>query len=355
MTRRQHSAPGGRSRRQQLTALAKQLLYRSGLIALARRCGAQHAYLPVVRYHAVHDAPDYCPPSIAVAAAQFDREIAYLAAHYTIITVEQAVSCLRDGRPFPRRAVAITFDDGYRDNLTVALPILARHGASAMFYVTAGPVIERTRFWVGWLQRAVFGAARPRAIADAFALDLAALGGDRVPHRQALVDAISAHINRGGATAREAALARVEQALGAGAVPDGVDFMLDADDLRALAAAGMEIGSHTVNHAMLTGLDDAEAQRELSRSRALLEGALDAPVTHLAYPNGPGDPVNFDARVAALAAAAGYRSAVTSRRGAFTRDADPYALPRHAANHAYGTAEFAFKLEEQRFSALLLG
>ncbi|MEQ8231180.1 MAG: polysaccharide deacetylase family protein [Gammaproteobacteria bacterium] len=339
-----------------MTALGKQLLYRCGVVALARRYGAQHAFLPVVRYHAVHDAPDYCPPSIAVSAAQFDREIAYLARNYTIVSMEQAVSCLCEGRPFPRRAVAITFDDGYRDNLTVALPVLQRHRATAMFYVTAGPVIERSRFWVGWLQRAVFGAARARRIADAFDLDMSRLGGDSARARQALVDTISAHINRAGAAARDAVLARVEQALGgAAAAPDGVDFMLDADDLRALAGAGMEIGSHTVNHAMLTGLDDAEARTELVRSRTLLETALDAPVTHLAYPNGPCDPVNFDARVAALASAAGYRSAVTSRRGALTQGADPYALPRHAANHAYGIAEFAFKLEEQRFAPLLLG
>lgn len=341
--------------RQRVTGAAKTVLHRSGAIALARRASPAGSHLPVIRYHSVSEGADYCPPSISVPPWLFERQIAYLVHHYEVITVERAVSCLRDGRPFPARAAAITFDDGYRDNVMRALPILQRHGASAMFYVASGPAVARERFWVGWLQRAVLSASDPRAIAEAFGLTPRTVRGRNVGNRQALIDDISVRINRVGLDERAAMLARVEDAIGLrGRLPDGCDFMMDARDLRTLRGAGMEIGSHTVSHPVLTGLSMQEARFELERSREMLEGVLDSPVSHLAYPNGPQEPGNFDSQTMALARAAGYRSAATSERGSVARGSDPMALPRHGVNYLLGISEFAFKIEEHRFAALLM-
>lgn len=339
-----------RSPRQRVTRIAKALMFRTGVVRLAREVGAPGRYLPVVRYHAVARAPDYCPPGIAVTPEQFERDVAFLVRHYEVLRIDDAVGLMEAGRPFPRGGVAITFDDGYLDNVTEALPILSRHGASAMFYVTAGPTVLAERFWVGWLERAVFAAPDPDAFAAALSL---APGRDR----QALNDDLAERINAGGIEARTTWLARVEEALAAQGVasPDGRAFMLGPDDLRTLAAAGMEIGSHTVSHAVLTGLaSDGDVLDELTRSRALIAETIGQPVEHLAYPNGPRDPGNFDARIARLAAEAGYRSAVTSERGAFEAGANRYGLPRHAVFPGMSLGEFAFKMAEHRFGALTL-
>ena len=339
---------------QSLTGAVKTLLYGSGMVGLARRVGVQGNQLPMVRYHSISESPDYCPRSISVPAGLFEREIAYLAANYVVLKHEQAVECLLMGRPFPSRAVVISFDDGYKDNVTTALPILTRYGVSAIFYVAAGPVLERERFWVGWLQRAIFGAPRPLVVAEAFEIPLESVSSPRGVDRQALVDAVSRRINTGSRAVRHNALRLVEEALaGTSTIPDGVEFMMNVDDLLQLSRAGMELGSHTVSHAVLTGLPDEEAADELQRSRAMLEQALDAPVRHLAYPNGPCD-ANFDENSMKLAAAAGYRSAVTSRRGPFSRDSDPLALPRQGINYRLSLAAFAFKVEEHRFGSLLM-
>lgn len=99
--------------------------------------------------------------------------------------------------------------------------------------------------------------------------------------------------------------------------------MLDASELKDMHRRGFEIGSHTVNHARLPALDDANLHRELADSRALIEAALDAPVTSFAYPYGA-----WDARCARAVADAGYAAACTTRTGWALRDNDPFRLRR---------------------------
>ena len=227
--------------KQSLTGAVKTLLYGSGMVGLARRVGVQGNQLPMVRYHSISESPDYCPRSISVPAGLFEREIAYLAANYVVLKHEQAVECLLMGRPFPSRAVVISFDDGYKDNVTTALPILTRYGVSAIFYVAAGPVLERERFWVGWLQRAIFGAPRPLVVAEAFEIPLESVSSPRGVDRQALVDAVSRRINTGSRAVRHNALRLVEEALaGTSTIPDGVEFMMNVDDLLQLSRARID-------------------------------------------------------------------------------------------------------------------
>lgn len=144
------------------------------------------------------------------------------------------------------RTVAITFDDAYRSVLERARPVLARHGAPATVFAPTAFVAE---------------------------------GG------QASWSALS----RWAGTPFEAELG-----------------CMSWEDLRALAAAGWEIGSHSRTHPPLPGLGDAELEAELSGSRAACEEALQRPCTSLAYPFGA-----HDRRVAERARAAGYEAAVT--------------------------------------------
>jgi len=340
--------------RQRLTGVAKAALFFGGAVRIARVTG-HHNSMPVLCYHSVSRDADYCPPTIAVPPKLFDRQIAYLSRHYRVIRIEEVVQCLAGGTPFPARAAAITFDDGYADNRNAALPLLRKHGVSAMFYVTAGPVIERRRFWVGWLQRAIGNARDPGAIADAMSVPRHEIEASRGIDRQGLIDTISQRINGGSREAREETLARLQHSLERdGPSPDGVDFMMNQNDLRALLASGMEIGSHTVSHTVLTGLDDSEAADELGTAREMLEQAISVPVTNLAYPNGPRQLSNFDDRIVDLARSSGYASAVTSVRGTLDEGADPLRIIRQGINYRIGLSAFAFKLEERRFRKLLL-
>ena len=104
---------------------------------------------------------------------------------------------------------------------------------------------------------------------------------------------------------------------------DREERILSREALRALAAEGMEIGSHTLTHAHLPQLADAELRAEVADSKARLEDLLGCPVSGFAYPYG-----ELDARVRAAVIAAGYSYAVSTRKGTLAGPVDRFALPR---------------------------
>lgn len=115
--------------------------------------------------------------------------------------------------------------------------------------------------------------------------------------------------------------------------------LLNAAELRTMQESGMEIGSHTVNHVRLPGIDDAHLMRELNDSRSMLENALDHAVGSFAYPYGA-----WDARCAEAVKRAGYTAACITRTGWALRDNNPYQLRRLTVFNTDTLARFARKL-----------
>lgn len=115
--------------------------------------------------------------------------------------------------------------------------------------------------------------------------------------------------------------------------------LLNAQELREMQAAGMEIGSHTVSHARLPTLDDEALSHELCDSRSALEDALGAAVSSFAYPYGA-----WDARCADAVRRAGYAVACTTRTGWALRDGNPYSVRRLTVFNHDTTSSLARKL-----------
>lgn len=118
-----------------------------------------------------------------------------------------------------------------------------------------------------------------------------------------------------------------------------VERLLNAAELREMQGAGMEIGSHSVNHVRLTELDDTRLQQELLDSRTALENLLGSAVTSFAYPFGA-----CDARCAEGVRQAGYTAACTTRTGWALRDDDPYRLRRLTVFNTDTASSLARKL-----------
>jgi Polysaccharide deacetylase len=123
--------------RRNVSPTAKTMLFRSGAYKAIRRL-VPHRGLAILRYHAIcgPEGFAYASPGICISPAAFEQHVRYLAENYRVLSLPQAVMMLRARRPLPPNAVAITFDDGYADNLAAA-GVLARHGLSATFYITA--------------------------------------------------------------------------------------------------------------------------------------------------------------------------------------------------------------------------
>lgn len=118
-----------------------------------------------------------------------------------------------------------------------------------------------------------------------------------------------------------------------------VPRLMSAETLRAVHDAGVQVGSHTVTHPRLTQLEPEAVGRELADSKAFLEDLLGAPVDHFCYPKG-----DYNERVRDQVRMAGYRSALTTVRGAANTAANPFEIPRKAVSFGDNLIGYAWKL-----------
>jgi peptidoglycan/xylan/chitin deacetylase (PgdA/CDA1 family) len=231
---------------------------------------------------------------------------------WDIVTPDQVHDALVGDRG-SRRFVCFTFDDGYADNYRYALPIFRRYGAPMAVYVATG-LLERSIFY--------WWAAVERLILHHEEIDVDlpddAAGARRL---QARTLAEKRSLNQSLNEWCHANLPRHESALRALLARYGIDpgALLDADALSVQQLAELSrdplvtIGSHCMSHRRLSTLPEAEVAEELGGSRRILEATTGREVRHVAYPFGSRDACG--PREFAAAAACGYRTGVTTRRG----------------------------------------
>jgi peptidoglycan/xylan/chitin deacetylase (PgdA/CDA1 family) len=207
----------------------------------------------VLCYHGVCEEPR---DEWSVTPAQLRAQLDLLVERAAPVPLPRIVAWLRGQGELPPRAVAVTFDDGYRDVLLHAAPLMAEREVPGTVFVVSG-----------------------------------------------LLD--------GAASSRDFRASRP---------------LLGWAELRSLADAGWTIGAHSVSHAVLADLPEAEARRELVESRARLEQGLGREVRLLAYPFGTRRTVS--PRDQGLAQEAGYEAAFLDMTGSLRRGQDPFALPR---------------------------
>jgi len=291
----------------------------------------------ILMFHHVRPwtAREFAPNRILeITPAFLDRTLALLRElDFDLVPLDGVPARLERGaaRPF----AALTFDDGYRDNVEHAWPVLRRHGAPWTLFVTADYAAGRGRLW--WLE-----------LEEAIA---------RLDHLSLEID--GARIERPCATPAEkaAVFEEVYWALRAGpeerllaataglAARAGLDtaalvrsLCLGWDEIGVLAGdPEVTIGAHTISHPMLKKHPPERARHEIVASKAAIEERLRRPVRHFAYP--VGDPTSAGPREFALAAEAGFATAVTTRPGHVfaAHSAHLHALPRVSINGAFQT------------------
>jgi peptidoglycan/xylan/chitin deacetylase (PgdA/CDA1 family) len=274
--------------------------------------------LLVLTYHRVLESDDPLRPGEMTREA-FERHTRVLSRFFNVLPLAEAWKRTLEGT-LPRRAVALTFDDGYADNVELALPILARRGLAATFFI-ATSFLDGGRMWNDTIIETV----------------------RRAPARVDLEDLGAGKLELDGAQSRAAAAtklirawkhlppperqSRVDELARRAGVQPPTNLMMRSDQVRTLAQAGMTVGAHTVTHPILTKVDDAEAEREMRESRARLEAITGRPVTLFAYPNGRlGD--DYEPRHAAIARRVGFELALATDPGMVERGSDPHRLPR---------------------------
>ncbi len=252
---------------------------------------------------------------------------------YELVSMDQVPERLARGSRSPSRFAALTFDDGGRDNLIHAAPILQRHDAPFTVYVTTSFASGLVAPWWHVIERAAMAAPcliietsrgplrfdtsdHPRKIRAAEALHHIFWGTNETNRQRYTADLASQACIDLGSLTRE--------------------LYMDWAELSEIAKLpNCTIGAHTTTHAFLAQLDERSAMRELVDARDIIRQRLNVAVDHLSYPYGATGCCGT--REFELARAAGYTTAVTTRRGVLEHSHmnDLTSLPRAPINGHY--------------------
>lgn len=305
----------------------------SGLAPLARPFLAGiGAILMLHRVTAFPEKPDGVNRHLNVHPHFLDRLIADMKRRgYAFVSMDEALRSL--AAPGKGRFATITADDGYRDNLTEALPVFEAHGTPFTIYVAPGQINGAVDLWWEVVEDVVNArdVLRLPTRMGTVTLDCSS------PARKFEANAwLHHHLTTEVAEAAQLPLLR-DLAAAAGVDPRAPSStLMDWDEIRRIAVHPLAtIGAHSVNHYNLSRLSEARARAELADCAAILEIETGRRPRHLAYPYGYAAAVGV--REVGLAAEAGYASAVTTRHGLLqaAHAGHPHALPRISVNGRY--------------------
>lgn len=278
--------------------------------------------LCVLTFHRVLETHDPLRP-FEPTHESFDALLGVLRRSFNVMRLDRAIAALDRGA-LPARALAITFDDGYRDNHDIALPLLRKHGVEATFFIATGYLGGGVMF-----NDVVIEAVRDTRLRELTAewLNGEALPLDSVESRYHAIHRILPVVKKMRLEERGACISRLCDSLGIDPVRN---LMMDAEQVRALHRSGMEIGAHTIHHPILKSLPAEAARDEIAASKRQLEALLDDRVIGFAYPNGrPG--IDYDSAVhPAQAQQAGFAYAVSTRWATVSRESNRFELARVA-------------------------
>lgn len=305
------------------------------LVSLAHRPARDDApRLTIVRHHRVfgpEDAPLY---RLGVALDVFERQVELLVRlGLRPVTVSEALDRLRAGES--RHLAALSFDDGYADNVERVLPLLERHGARGSFFLVSGLMSQRTAPW--WdvvahaLESSPAGTVSWRFGGDAHVLETA----DHSARRRSLYRILP--VFRRPLPERDAALESLRAALHV--TSDAPCDLATWEQAERLVNAGMEVGAHTLHHPHLSLLDRDAQREEVRGSIGEIRERLGVRCRGLAYPEGDYDAVTID-----VCRDSGLDWAVTTRGGDNACDAPVFELRRR------GLTEGACLAPGRRFS-----
>ena len=258
---------------------------------------------------------------LCVGPKAFEHLLVWLKRHFDCVPLMEILQpgTQRSERP----KVALTFDDGWRDNALNAFPLLQKHQVPASIFLSTDFIGSRQRFWWESIGETLWNShgehARKQLIdcLQQVARPLPPLLDDPDEPRRSLA---LLHFLQTLKTLSPDDLNRLTDACPQDSLPQALDWQ----QVRALEASGLvRFGPHGASHAILTGLDDQRLDEELSRSRDALLNGCNRPLPVYCYPNG-----DNDARVRQQVAAHKFPFALGTGTGSYRGTENPWALPR---------------------------
>jgi peptidoglycan/xylan/chitin deacetylase (PgdA/CDA1 family)/CelD/BcsL family acetyltransferase involved in cellulose biosynthesis len=294
----------------------------------------------ILIYHRVNDDND--PFLAASPVGIFQMQMEYIAKHFQVISLDKLAS--REwARGDEKFYLAVTFDDGYRDNYLNAFPILKRLSIPATIFLTTGCIEKSTLPWYDQVSLGFKLTTRPH-------LDLRGLGGaeatmDSVETRFLTMKATLEWLWGLPTSERLRRLPELFQALRVPASLNLPNFMLNWDEVREMGKEGIGFGAHTVTHPVLSKTSRESMAKEIQESKKTIELQIRQPVRHFAYPFGRCGDFTADTKV--VLREAGFETAVTTIPGYNGTNDDLLELKRFSP-WARDSGMFALQMDWRR-------
>jgi peptidoglycan/xylan/chitin deacetylase (PgdA/CDA1 family) len=272
-------------------------------------------------------------PAIIVGRETFAKHMALLKRRFVVLSLDEFADRMERKIPFPDSSCLITFDDGWKDNATNAMPVLQRYALPAVVFLPVNYIGANRLFWqealvhltVSAVMAVREDATRARHLSELLAavrLDSILELPDPDP-RSAIIQAIMR--SKGTPpSVMESTLREIGDELGI-TLDDlvGTDGFLKWDEVEDMSRNGIAFGGHGAEHRLLTYVSHDEAKGEIDVSKEMLGRRFEKTVPAFSYPNG-----YFTSEVVALVKGAGYRLAFITSRGFVSCADDPYTIRR---------------------------
>jgi peptidoglycan/xylan/chitin deacetylase (PgdA/CDA1 family) len=280
----------------------------------------------ILTYHRFSNSGD----DQTTSARAFSDQLRYLTSHYQLVALSSLATYLSRGVTLPSGIASIVIDDGYRDAYEIAFPILRQYRIPATLFVVTGFVDRMTWLWTDKLRFLLTRTKLQRLDTTINNRSLHVELGE-IDSRLRAAGAINAMLKQMPDGSKDKVIMQIAASVNVDLpdVPPTEYGPITWDQARELDISGVEIGSHTVTHPILTRVGDERLRLEVFDSRSRIEAMLDREVDLFCYPNG-----NYDERVALAVSDAGYKCAVTVDPGFNGMHSDPLRLRRvHTENN----------------------
>jgi peptidoglycan/xylan/chitin deacetylase (PgdA/CDA1 family) len=281
----------------------------------------------ILMYHRVVELVDYAY-QISVAPERFRQQMEFLREGFHLIGLEELAEAVRD-TSIPRRAVAVTFDDGYADNYLNALPILEDFQIPATIFVSSGYVDSDREYWWDDLERIFLSTGIvPEHLEVYIDGQNYSWNLENIDQRRSVRKEIHRLMKPLFPGDREQLLETLTQWAGLGRQGRMKHRSLTCDELRRLARSPwIQIGGHTISHPQLAALPVKSQYYEIMQDHEQLEKITGKPVKTFSYPFGGRD--DFSVDTVKIVKGAGFKAACSTPHTRVVRDADIYRLPRY--------------------------
>lgn len=262
-----------------------------------------------------------------ISAAEFKAHLEYLRKNQNVLSLNEVVKCLQDGKQTPPKTVVITIDDGYRDAYEIAFPLLKKYDMPAVIYAVTDFLDGKCWLWTD-LMRYILRRTEKNKIEIAFENDRIEepLRGDL--QRLEIAASVNSHLKKMPDNLKKEKIAEIAAMLEV-EIPEQpvAEFApFNWEQAREMEAENVCVESHTVSHPILKNIAAGELDFELKNSKKRLEQMLEREVEHFCYPNG-----SLNKTVENAVKNADYKSAVTTVYGFNNKNADDFLLKRIGA------------------------